>query len=339
MKHVNVGLFVPHNGCPHQCTFCNQRAISGQSKQVTPSDVDEAALLQSAAKQMGERVQNAEIAFFGGSFTAIDRDVMVGLLKSAYKYVENGSFKGIRCSTRPDAIDDEICRILKLYGVTAVELGAQSMSDEVLRLNRRGHTSQDVINASEMLKSCGFELGLQMMTGLYGSTDEDSIETAKKIIALKPATVRIYPTVVLENTELAKLYKSGKYQPETVDSAAELCAKLLLMFDEADITVIRTGLHSGGGVEGEYLAGAYHPAFKELCEGKIYINKAIEYIKENKIPQGKIIIYVARDAISKMTGQKRCNILKLKEMGYDAKITADSKTGKYQLYIIRNEEL
>ena len=335
MKHVNVGLFVPHNGCPHQCTFCNQRAISGQSKQVTPSDVDEAVKI--AMNNPDSR--GGEIAFFGGSFTAIDRDVMVGLLKSAYKYVENGSFKGIRCSTRPDAIDDEICRILKLYGVTAVELGAQSMSDEVLRLNRRGHTSQDVINASEMLKSYGFELGLQMMTGLYGSTDEDSIETAKKIIALKPATVRIYPTVVLENTELAELYKSGKYQPETVDSAAELCAKLLLMFNEADITVIRTGLHSGGGVEGEYLAGAYHPAFKKLCEGKIYINKAIEYIKENKIPQGKIIIYVARDAISKMTGQKRCNILKLKEMGYDAKITANSKTGKYQLYIIRNEEL
>ena len=190
-----------------------------------------------------------------------------------------------------------------------------------------------------MLKSYGFELGLQMMTGLYGSTDEDSIDTAKKIIALKPATVRIYPTVVLENTELATLYKSGKYQPETVDSAAELCAKLLLMFDEADITVIRTGLHSGGGVEGEYIAGAYHPAFKELCEGKIYLNKAIEYIKENQIPQGKITIYVVPDAISKMTGQKRCNIIKLREMGYDAKIAADSKTGKYQLYIIRNEEL
>ena len=333
--HSNIAVFVPHLGCKHLCSFCNQNLITGCHEQVKAEDVDEAVKI--AMNNPDSR--GGEIAFFGGSFTAIDRDVMVGLLKSAYKYVENGSFKGIRCSTRPDAIDDEICRILKLYGVTAVELGAQSMSDEVLRLNRRGHTSQDVINASEMLKSYGFELGLQMMTGLYGSTDEDSIETAKKIIALKPATVRIYPTVVLENTELAKLYKSGKYQPETVDSAAELCAKLLLMFDEADITVIRTGLHSGGGVEGEYLAGAYHPAFKELCEGKIYINKAIEYIKENKIPQGKIIIYVARDAISKMTGQKRCNILKLKEMGYDAKITADSKTGKYQLYIIRNEEL
>lgn len=335
MKHVNVGLFVPHNGCPHQCTFCNQRAISGQSKQVMPADVEEAVKI--AMNNPDSR--GGEIAFFGGSFTAIDRDVMVGLLNAAYKYVVNGSFKGIRCSTRPDAIDDEICRILKSYGVTAVELGAQSMSDDVLRLNRRGHTSQDVINASEMLKSYGFELGLQMMTGLYGSTDEDSIDTAKKIIALKPATVRIYPTVVLESTELAELYKSGKYQPETVDSAAELCAKLLLMFHEADITVIRTGLHSGGGVEGKYIAGAYHPAFKELCEGRIYFNKAIEYIKENNIPQGKITVYVAPDAISKMTGQKRCNIVKLKEMGYDANITADSKTDKYQLYIIRNEEL
>ena len=335
MKHVNVGLFVPHNGCPHQCSFCNQRAISGQSRQVTPDDVDEAVKI--AMNNPDSR--GGEIAFFGGSFTAIDRDIMVGLLEAANKYVKNGSFKGIRCSTRPDAVNDEICRILKFYGVTAVELGAQSMNDEVLRLNRRGHTSQNVVEASKMLKSYGFELGLQMMTGLYGSTDDDSIETAGAIIALKPSTVRIYPTVVLENTELAELYRSGKYLPQTVDSAAELCAELLLMFDEADIMVIRTGLHSGGGVEGEYLAGAYHPAFKELCEGKIYLNRAVECIKKNNIPQGKINIYVAPDAVSKMTGQKRCNIVKLKEMGYDAKITADRKTGKYQLYIIRNEEL
>ena len=149
MKHVNVGLFVPHNGCPHQCTFCNQRAISGQSKQVTPADVDEAVKIA----MNNPDSKGGEIAFFGGSFTAINRDIMVGLLKAAYKYVENGSFKGIRCSTRPDAIDDEICRILKFYGVTAVELGAQSMNDEVLLLNHRGHTSQEVINASKMLKS------------------------------------------------------------------------------------------------------------------------------------------------------------------------------------------
>ena len=335
MKHINVGLFVPHNGCPHQCTFCNQRAISGQNKQVTPADVDSAVKI--ALKNPD--CNGGEIAFFGGSFTAIDHQVMTGLLESAYKYVKSGAFKGIRCSTRPDAIDDEICDILKSYGVTAVELGAQSMNDEVLALNRRGHTSEDVINASKTLKRYGFELGLQMMTGLYGSSDEDSIDTAKKIISLQPATVRIYPTVVIKNTELAELYKRGKYIPQTVDGAADLCAKLLLMFDEANINVIRTGLHSGGGVEEDYIAGAYHPAFKEICESKIYLNKALEFIREKCISPGKIEIYVSPNAISKMIGQRRSNIQKLFALGYDAKIIADDKINKYQLYIIRNEEL
>lgn len=335
MRHINVGLFVPHSGCPHQCTFCNQRAISGQSRQVTPADVDEAVRV--AMKNPDSR--GGEIAFFGGSFTAIDRTVMTKLLDAAYRYVKDGSFKGIRCSTRPDAIDDEICRILKSYGVTAVELGAQSMNDEVLRLNRRGHTAADVVRASEMLKSYGFELGLQMMTGLYGSTDEDSIDTARKIIDLQPQTVRIYPTVVIRNTELAELCESGEYVPQTVDSAAKLCAELLLMFDEARITVIRTGLHSGGGVEKDYVAGAYHPAFKELCEGEIYFKRAVEFIERNGIQQGDITVFVSPDAVSKMTGQKKINIQKLSELGYNAKVKGDSKIQKYKVYILRNEEL
>lgn len=335
MRHINVGLFVPHSGCPHQCTFCNQRAISGQSRQVTPADVDEAVRV--AMKNPDSR--GGEIAFFGGSFTAIDRTVMTKLLDAAYRYVKDGSFKGIRCSTRPDAIDDEICRILKSYGVTAVELGAQSMNDEVLRLNRRGHTAADVVRASEMLKSYGFELGLQMMTGLYGSTDEDSIDTARKIIDLQPQTVRIYPTVVIRNTELAELCESGEYVPQTVDSAAKLCAELLLMFDEASITVIRTGLHSGGGVEKDYVAGAYHPAFKELCEGEIYFKRAVEFIERNGIQQGDITVFVSPDAVSKMTGQKKINIQKLSELGYSAKVKGDSKIQRYKVYILRNEEL
>ena len=335
MRHINVGLFVPHSGCPHQCTFCNQRAISGQSRQVTPADVDEAVRV--AMKNPDSR--GGQIAFFGGSFTAIDRTVMTELLDAAYRYVKDGSFKGIRCSTRPDAIDDEICRILKSYGVRAVELGAQSMNDEVLRLNRRGHTAADVVRASEMLKSYGFELGLQMMTGLYGSTDEDSIDTARKIIDLQPQTVRIYPTVVIRNTELAELCESGEYVPQTVDSAAKLCAELLLMFDEARITVIRTGLHSGGGVEKDYVAGAYHPAFKELCEGEIYFKRAVEFIERNGIQQGDITVFVSPDAVSKMTGQKKINIQKLSELGYNAKVKGDSKIQKYKVYILRNEEL
>ena len=331
MKHINVSLFVPHSGCPHQCSFCNQKAISGHHKQVTPEDVDRAAeiALENPLSSGGE------IAFFGGSFTAIDRETMISLLQAAYKYISDGSFKGIRISTRPDAIDSEICDILASYGVTAVELGAQSMDDRVLKLNRRGHTAEDVIKASEMLKARGFELGLQMMTGLYGSSDEESIETAKKIITLNPSTVRIYPTVVLENTPLAELYRQGVYTPQTVENAAELCARLLLMFHEADITVIRTGLHSGGDVEGEYIAGAYHPAFKELCEGKIYFGKAVEFLKENKIGKGSISIFVSPDAVSKMTGQKKTNIIRLRELGYNAKVLADSTIEKYKVNIIK----
>lgn len=333
MKHVNVGLFVPHNGCPHQCSFCNQKAISGHREQVTPEDVDRAA--KTALENPDSR--GGEIAFFGGSFTAIDRGTMISLLSAAYKYVADKSFKGIRISTRPDAIDTEICEILKSYGVTAVELGAQTMNDNVLKLNKRGHTADDVVKASEMLKSFGFELGLQMMTGLYGSTDADCIETAKKIIELKPSTVRIYPTVVLENTQLAELYRSGIYYPQTVEEAAELCAELLLMFHRANITVIRTGLHSGGDVEGEYIAGAYHPAFKELCEGKIYLRQALEFIKENKIAEGDIEIHVTPKAISQMIGQKKTNIITLHRMGYNARVVADSTVDRYKVFILRNE--
>lgn len=335
MRHINVALFVPHEGCPNQCSFCNQRAISGHKTQVKLSDVDSAV----EVAMNNPDSKGGEIAFFGGSFTAIDRETMVSLLESAYKHVADGKFKGIRVSTRPDAVDEEICSILKKYGVTAVELGAQSLDDNVLTLNRRGHTADDVAKATKLLQKEGFETGLQMMTGLYGSTDEDSIETAKKIIELHPDTVRIYPTVVLEKTQLCELYRSGEYQPQDVESAAELCAVLLEMFEEAKIKVIRTGLHSGGDVEGEFVAGAYHPAFKEICESKIYLKKATEFIRQNKIPEGKIEIRVNPKAVSQMTGQKKANIQALKKLGYDAKVTVDESIEKYKVYILRNETL
>lgn len=335
MRHINVALFVPHNGCPNQCSFCNQRAISGHRNQVEPSDVDSAVNI--ALKNPESK--GGEIAFFGGSFTAIERETMVSLLSSAYKYVENGSFKGIRISTRPDAIDEEICKILKNYGVSAVELGAQSLDDRVLTLNKRGHTAEDIAKATKLLQKEGFETGLQMMTGLYGSTDEDSIKTAEKIIALHPDTVRIYPTVVLENTQLCDLYKSGEYHPQGVEEAAEICAVLLEMFENAGIKVIRTGLHSGGDVEGEFVAGAYHPAFKEICESKIYLKKATECIRQNKIPEGRIEIRVSPKSVSQMTGQKKANIHALRKLGYEAKIVADDSIEKYKVYILRNETL
>lgn len=332
MKHINVSIFVPHAGCPHQCSFCNQKSISGASTQPTAQDVRQAAL--TAIKSSPEGIRDGEIAFFGGSFTAIDRDYMIELLSSAQEFIGENGFKGIRVSTRPDAIDEEICSLLKKYRVTAVELGAQSTNDRVLELNRRGHTREDIFRAARLLKSFGFETGLQMMTGLYGSTDEDSIETAKDIISLLPDTVRIYPTVVIKDTPLAELYLSGKYTPQSPEHAAVLCARLLPMFEQSGIRVIRLGLHSGGDVKNGYLAGAYHPALREMCEGYIYsdiIKKALEGREK-----GNYTVFVAPKELSKATGQKKCNIEHLSSLGYFCKIRESQELSPREIRIEKN---
>ena len=325
MKHINVALFVTHKGCPHMCSFCNQKTISGFSKDVTKEDIQSAATIALSKMSESDRGKG-EIAFFGGSFTMIEREYMIYLLESAQPYIQSGGFNGIRISTRPDGISDEICQILKKYGVTAVELGAQSLCDRVLSLNERGHTAQDVTNAMELLKKYGFETGLQMMTGLYGSKDEDSIETAEKIIELGPDTIRIYPTVVLENTRLAALYREGVYSPAGVEESAELCAELIEMFEKANIKIIRVGLHSGGDVEKGFVAGAYHPAFKEICESKIYLKKALAALSD--MEKGYYEITVSNREKSKMTGQKRCNIDYLGNIGYSCKILGNPEMKK-----------
>lgn len=316
MKHANIAVFVPHNGCPNQCSFCNQRTISGTAKQPSPDDV---ALACEKAMQGGCEGACVQLAFFGGSFTAIDRAYMISLLEAAQPYIKSGFLNGgIRVSTRPDFIDDEVLLLLKKYGVRAIELGAQSMDDKVLLLNQRGHTAEEVENAAGLIKSYGFELGLQMMTGLYGSDDEDSIDTARKFISLAPDTVRIYPTVVLPGTMLAELYLSGEYKVASLDESVELCSHLLEMFDEADISVIRLGLHAQQDVCDEYLAGGYHPALRELCEGEIYYRK-IKAALEGQ-PQGSYEITVASAEISKAVGQKKKNIIRLAELGYNCKV-------------------
>ncbi len=330
MKHINVALFVVHKGCPHMCSFCNQRSISGSSKDITAADVHSA--VKTAIDSLTEKeAAGGEIAFFGGSFTMVDHDYMLSLLEAAYEYVGKGIFKGIRISTRPDGINRKICDILKKYGVTAVELGAQSLDDRVLELNERGHTAKQVCDACKMLKEYGFELGLQMMTGLYGSQDADSIETAEKIIALAPETVRIYPTVVIKGTKLHELMQSGAFEPKGIPETVDLCARLIPMFENAGIKVIRVGLHSGGGVDETYAGGAYHPALRELCEGRIYYNNA--FGKLEKLPQGSYILNVSPKEISKMTGQKKENLIRLREKGYSCTVKGTEGLLKYEVEI------
>lgn len=322
-KHANISIFVPHIGCPNRCSFCDQRSITGSCKAPNANDVISA--VETAANSKGYNPKTTEIAFFGGSFTAINRNYMLGLLQAAYSFVENGTVSGIRISTRPDAIDTEILSILKAYGVTAIELGAQSMNDDVLRLNNRGHCSEDIVKASNMIKNAGFELGLQMMTGLYGDSDETALETARKIAQIAPKTVRIYPTIVLKKTDLAVLYLDKKYEPQSLDSAVLLSAKLLKFFEEKGIKVIRLGLHS---IEkNSYLAGPWHPAFSELCYSQIYFENALLVLSD----KGNYNIYVNDKEISKMIGQNRSNIDKLKALGYQCRVLPSSHLLPYEV--------
>lgn len=322
MKKGNISIFVPHLGCPCQCSFCNQKTITGQANQPTPQDVDKAVKTALKSKNF-----EYEIAFFGGSFTAIDREYMISLLKAANKYIKSNEVKGIRISTRPDCIDEEILDLLKEYGVTSIELGAQSMDDEVLLANRRGHTAKDVENASKLIKSYGFELGLQMMTGLYKDSEEKAIKTAEKIIALSPQTVRIYPTVVLKGTYLADLYLSGEYKPLNADESAQLCAKLVLLFEKNNIKIIRLGLHSSEDIKKNMLAGGFHDSFGELVKSRIMVDKILA------LPPADYEVAVNSKSLSKLKGNKKSNIYLLIERGYNIKIVIDNSLDVDELEI------
>ena len=283
MRKGNISIFVPHIGCPHKCSFCNQNIITGQQKAPTPQDVKDVV---DGALALNLDGYVYEIAFFGGSFTAIDKDYMISLLKAAYPYVKNGDVMGIRISTRPDCIDKDILAILKKYGVTSIELGAQSMNKTVLQKNMRGHTVEDIKKSAALIKKKGFELGLQMMTGLYGSNDALDMYTANEIIKLQPDTVRIYPTVVLENTYLAKLYQEGKYKVNGVEESVKICAKIVPLFKENGIRIIRLGLHSSEVLKSEMLAGGFHDCLGELVTSRIMLNEILEQ------PKGKYLIFI-----------------------------------------------
>ncbi|MDE5994405.1 MAG: radical SAM protein [Oscillospiraceae bacterium] len=329
MKHANISIFVPHKGCPNNCSFCNQKAISGQSKSATEKDVFDAV---NVALSHNCNPKNTEIAFFGGSFTAIEREQMVSLLTAAKCLLDKYGFEGIRVSTRPDFIDDEVLLVLKKYGVTSIELGAQSMSDDVLALNHRGHTAEDVKKASGLIKQHGFSLGLQMMTGLYGSDFEKDYFTAREIIKLHPDTVRIYPTVVLKNTYLAELFLKGEYLPPTASQTAPFAARLLTEFQNEGIRVIKLGLHSSETVEGDMVAGAYHPAFREMCEGYIFLDKIEEKLK-SKDKGKEYTVFVPKKSLSKAKGLNKRNEKALKNQGYYCKIKGKDFLDEFEIEV------
>jgi len=328
MKTYHIPVFVPHRGCPNDCVFCNQRHITGHVADTTPEDVKN-IIEEHLTTLKGDYY--AEVAFFGGSFTGIDPALRKSLLGAAYPYVKSGKIHGIRCSTRPDYIDGEILKEFKEYGGVCIELGVQSTDNEVLKKSRRGHSFSHVKNACSLIKAHGIELGLQMMLGLPGDTREKMINTAKDIISLEPSCVRLYPTLVVEDTELSNMYQRGEYAPLSTEEAVEILSEIIPMFKEKGIEIIRVGLQTTDEINEDTVKGPYHPAINELAEGMIIRKKLesrIEHLREN--PE----VFAPPERVSQTIGHKRCNRDYFREKyGIDFKVSGDKSLSKNELRI------
>ena len=341
-KQYVIPVFVPHLGCPNDCVFCNQKSISGQMKQITEEDVEKT--IEDFLKSFKEEKLYTEIAFFGGSFTGIDIDLQEKLLKVAYKYVQSKKVDGIRISTRPDYIDKEKLKLLKKYGVKTIELGVQSTNDYILKKAKRGHTFQDVKKASKLIRRHGFTLGHQMMIGLPESTWIDEMNTAKDLAKLKPKIVRIYPVLVIKQTELAKDLAKGEYIPLTLNQAVERCKELNYFFEKKRITVIRMGLQNTDiisnpeNINSEVVAGPYHEAFGQLVEDSIWYDRILEAIKKINTKVAEVEIEVNPENVNNIIGHKKENIQKFKDLyEVDVKIKQNfgMRPGKFNLTILK----
>ncbi|MBE6537365.1 MAG: radical SAM protein [Ruminococcaceae bacterium] len=335
-RHINIPIFIPHLGCPNNCTFCNQKTISGVKEFVPESVIP---IIEEALSTASE-TDDVEIAFFGGSFTGIDRDLMENLLFIANSYLKRGRINSIRCSTRPDYINDEIIDILKRHGVDTVELGLQSISDKVLSTCSRGHSFDDEINACKKIISSGIKLGGQMMIGLPDSTLEDEIKTARFIAEVGASEARIYPTIVFRDTELCNSMQRGEYTPLTVDEAVTRSAAAFKVFVENGVKVLRIGLCDSDNLhsDGTYVAGPNEAAIGEMVISHYYAGliddklKALNLNFENK---HELFIHVPTGHVSKVVGQHRKNKIRLlKEYGFSVvKVIESDDVSEYDVFL------
>jgi histone acetyltransferase (RNA polymerase elongator complex component) len=270
LKHYTIPIFVPELACPFRCVFCNQEKITSRGH--IPGPVEVHNIIEQYHCSFPKGKKHVEIGFFGGNFTGIPLEDQEKYLQIAHSYLERGMIQGIRLSTRPDYIDEQGLRPLKKYGVTTIELGAQSMDDEVLIQSARGHTAEDVEVASRLILAHGFRLGLQMMIGLPGDSLEKAVLTAKKIIELGAVETRIYPVLVISGTKMAEWYEEGKYQPLTMEATIAWLKELLPLFEDAAVEVTRVGLHSSEGLLSgkELVAGPFHPSIRELAMTEVW---------------------------------------------------------------------
>lgn len=302
MKHYNIPIFISHFGCPNSCVFCNQKKINGRETDVSLED-----LKNTIDSHLETLPKNSikQVAFFGGTFTGISMGLQKEYLETVKKYIDRGDIQSIRLSTRPDCINSEILDQLKKYGVKTIELGIQSLDSDVLAATDRKYDEGVVEKACSLIKEYGFELGVQIMIGLPESTSEKDYETAKKCLALKPDIARIYPTLVINGTELEKMYLKGEYKALDIQEAVERTKKIYSLLELNGINVVRVGLQPSEDLtsEGVILAGPFHPAFRDLVENKIYYNFLNSIYKYEK----NLDIEANEKTISKVVGQKAAN--------------------------------
>lgn len=313
VKPFVIPVFIPHAGCPHQCVFCNQKAITRSEVQV-PSTEQLKASIRLYLNHLTTGRKPVQIAFFGGNFLGIDQQEVLRLLNAATTFVHEGIVDSIRFSTRPDTLTKERLAILRGFPVSTIEIGAQSMNDSVLALCRRGHTAQHTAGAAYLTKTGGYEVGIQMMVGLPGDDEAGAISTGRQIADLEPDFVRIYPAVVLEHSPLANWFRKGQYIPLSLSACVSLVKKLYLMFQDSNIAVIRMGLQMTSELENGsvLLAGPFHPAFGHLVISQIYRDKVTELLKTSDRVLDAMTLRVNPKRISTMRGQKNENILYLK---------------------------
>lgn len=310
VKHHIIPIFISHRGCPFQCVFCNQVKINGEDGNVSSAQVSE--IIERHLEHPKAKQEIVEVAFFGGSFTCMPIEYQISLLSAAMKYKKSGQISFIRVSTRPDGISLEVLENLKKHGVDIVELGVQSMDDEVLRQTKRGYVADRINHAVRLLREFEFQIGLQMMVGLPGDNYEKTRETAMKLSLLSPDFVRIYPTLVVRNTELERNYNAGFFQPLSISEAVNTCTDLLLFFEWKKISVIRIGLQPSENLTWgrDVIAGPFHPSFRQLVESMKYRKLLDMYFRRLDVSlEGTCVIFQCMaKRISDLMGQKRENL-------------------------------
>ncbi|WP_195514766.1 elongator complex protein 3 [Paraclostridium bifermentans] len=332
-----IPVFISHQGCPHQCVFCNQDRIAGKYEEVFANDVRK--IIDEYLETINSKGATIEVSFFGGTFTAIDVNKQKELLEVAREYKQKGLIHKIRLSTRPDAILPYILGYLKEYKVDIIELGVQSLDDEVLRKAGRGHSVNDVIVASKLIKEAGFTLGHQIMPGLPGDSFEIDIETTKKSIEMKPDICRIYPSLVIKDTPMEDMYNRGDYVPYSLDEAVYISGEMLKLYNEAKIKVIRIGLQPTDTITTgkDIVDGPFHPAFRELVEGHLICETL-----DKKCPKEKdIIVEINEKDISKLYTNKKQYFKRFLD-NRDGKVYVNTnnkvKKGRIKLTVIEKRE-